>query len=845
MGENIQNSKLLLGRPSKRSHLAKAKISFKVELFCTVLAHVGGDPTKWSLKNEWVKFVKIYFDTSRVRDKHARSAYDFFKKYKCSILHTISLRDNPGEVCHSETRRFIPLKSNGTPERFPCSDFIDNPPGIILSEKESIETESPLPDILRLNGDIKNNDRTSERYTDSDINDNPPRIVLSENNTIEMESPLSDGQSLCEHIENCDETSETSSCSEFKDNLPGIIISKKNSIETETPLSDMKGLYGDTKNNDGTTVIYSDTEIDDKPAEIVQSQNNATKIGTKNDKNDNKDSTTAPKNSLNNIDESESSHVIEQCKKHSILFPKLEKISNTILFINCDNCSVPDEFKQQSDSNMDVKTFSSETGKLNAGEGQHPCMIQTSGAKQENEENNIVLPLTTPEGDDVKVHVNGKDKNIKNETDSPNTDNESFTVQEHCSIDFDRHTWEDLYKGCQVKQNGDEVLPSSWTDVFANALSEVLPFCCIVFKRHKIYKNDGSKIAKFWYYCRTEGCELDGTATLDKSYRVDILNKKLSLKHVKGKPKSFQSRYIKGDCRKNLGERAADMNYPSKLFHRKLSALDDNLFAMGNLKDVPQSKNVIKQCGYEHRKANRVDEALMSSLNILKSKYDEEMKCKSVSGYIQFISSDPLTIGLWSEKDIELFHEMVRSYSLLVDATGSVCNKVNGKEIFYFSFISYDRSIKTEPVPHLEILTDRSSATTLIYLFLLFLEDEMKRYGYTSHSTPVLCTTDCSWPILKCLIEGFNNEKLEQYSARSYKIVSGEANESDLPSSQTKTFVHISLCHSMKSFSRKINKIFKIEKDFVKFSMSLLANSGNLTDIFSILEALFTILLSK
>ena len=83
------------------------------------------------------------------------------------------------------------------------------------------------------------------------------------------------------------------------------------------------------------------------------------------------------------------------------------------------------------------------------------------------------------------------------------------------------------------------------------------------------------------------------------------------------------------------------MTYPSKLYHRKLSALDNNAFAMGNLKDVTQSNNVIQQCGYEYRKGNRIEESLMTSLKMLKSKYNEEFK--SVSGFIQFISCDPLT----------------------------------------------------------------------------------------------------------------------------------------------------------------------------------------------------------
>ena len=66
----------------------------------------------------------------------------------------------------------------------------------------------------------------------------------------------------------------------------------------------------------------------------------------------------------------------------------------------------------------------------------------------------------------------------------------------------------------------------------------------------------------------------------------------------------------------------------------------------------------------------------------------------------------------------------------------------------------------------------------------------------------------------------------------------------DLPSEPPKTFLHISLCHLMKSKCYKINQSFKKEKQFGKFCISLLANAGNLKDVFDICESLFKILLS-
>ena len=71
------------------------------------------------------------------------------------------------------------------------------------------------------------------------------------------------------------------------------------------------------------------------------------------------------------------------------------------------------------------------------------------------------------------------------------------------------------------------------------------------------------------------------------------------------------------------------MNYPSKIFHRKLAALDQDSYRMGNLKGVPRSKNVVKQCAYEFRKSQQEDDSLTKSIEILKQKFVRELGNKS------------------------------------------------------------------------------------------------------------------------------------------------------------------------------------------------------------------------
>ena len=107
-----------------------------------------------------------------------------------------------------------------------------------------------------------------------------------------------------------------------------------------------------------------------------------------------------------------------------------------------------------------------------------------------------------------------------------------------------------------------------------------------------------------------------------------------------------------------LGEKLSEMAFPSKEYHRRLASLDEKSFLAGNLKNVPLSKNVLKQCSYEYRKSKLVDDSVTKSLQILQDRYKKELPSKSVPGFIQFLSISPFVISPWCESDVQTFHEM-------------------------------------------------------------------------------------------------------------------------------------------------------------------------------------------
>ena len=94
---------------------------------------------------------------------------------------------------------------------------------------------------------------------------------------------------------------------------------------------------------------------------------------------------------------------------------------------------------------------------------------------------------------------------------------ETFDIASTSSIAFPVKTLKDLYARRIInKNNNSETLPPDWTSAFSSALENPLPYCCIHFKRHKLYKEE-SIFFKCWYYCKIGGCQLNGTAILDAS----------------------------------------------------------------------------------------------------------------------------------------------------------------------------------------------------------------------------------------------------------------------------------------------------------------------------------------
>ena len=210
----------------------------------------------------------------------------------------------------------------------------------------------------------------------------------------------------------------------------------------------------------------------------------------------------------------------------------------------------------------------------------------------------------------------------------------------------------------------------------------------------------------------------------------------------------------------------------------------------------------------------------------LKEEYLREFKCQNIKGFVQYFSAEPFAVGLWTEKDIDVFHENATKYAFMGDATGSIALTVGDDMMLYYSFLLCNKTKNSEPLVNIEILTDSHDEQPIKNCLQQFITDEKKKYGHKSNAIPIIFTCDMSWTILKVTVRSFNNESIEECIGCSYKIVTGKASTKELPVKPSKLFVHFCLSHIMHAFSRYLKKFFTgNKKKFIMYCCSILANS--------------------
>ena len=100
--------------------------------------------------------------------------------------------------------------------------------------------------------------------------------------------------------------------------------------------------------------------------------------------------------------------------------------------------------------------------------------------------------------------------------------------------------------------------PYNWPKFVADLLAE--HYCCINFKRRKLYPHSSKYIAK-----RVT------PSTARHIYKILLYRMPVGW----GGGRSYRSRFARGDYGIKLGQSVSDLSYPSKEFHKRLANLEE------------------------------------------------------------------------------------------------------------------------------------------------------------------------------------------------------------------------------------------------------------------------------
>ena len=176
--------------------------------------------------------------------------------------------------------------------------------------------------------------------------------------------------------------------------------------------------------------------------------------------------------------------------------------------------------------------------------------------------------------------------------------------------------------------------------------------------------------------------------------------------------------------------------------------------------------------------------------------------------FIQTIGWSPLNITLYTEEDIDFFNKNAGENTMVCDATCGVAAVVDVKRVFYFGFMLYDKSVVTEPVPVLQVLTDAPDEQSLTSSLQMFGRDQYRKYP--KHQVkPIVTICDMSWPLIKSLLMVFNRLTLPEYINLCFKIVSGFAEKHDFLQNLYFMVILLCLAHIMKLFGYYSRKYLK------------------------------------
>ena len=421
----------------------------------------------------------------------------------------------------------------------------------------------------------------------------------------------------------------------------------------------------------------------------------------------------------------------------------------------------------------------------------------------------------------------------------------------------------DEWKQIEPTPDKPDRLQPCWTSVLAHRLSESNDYCTFRFKRHFIQRQNSRKrhcaVFKASGNCIFSNCTCSFKLSMN---RTQFQVKEISVyyagnvKHATGER---QSRFIQNSERATLASRFKEKGCkPSKVYQELKDDLTSNAKASGNRTGCGVQPTTIRKIASESRQNEYISKDIVESLVAIRQLFIEKensrnMPPSKIQGFIQTISVYPLTVCMWTEGQVRLWHDRVLHDVAYLDATGTIVGNYDGKRSLYYALAVRHPTVCNPPIPVAEMITNNHSAMNIRGFLEKFKGDDAKVFG--RDVIPRQVTTDYSKAIILAILREFNNESLLLFLNRAHRLLCREGTSEDLklttPHVGCSHFMHIvhknlsAIRHLRKTTSGKNSNHGDVWYRFNMYCMSLLVNASTLEEFNVILKDVTVCLMSK
>lgn len=362
-----------------------------------------------------------------------------------------------------------------------------------------------------------------------------------------------------------------------------------------------------------------------------------------------------------------------------------------------------------------------------------------------------------------------------------------------------------------------------------------------MFKNHKVsVAKKRSKMKKTPIFrgegeCKFRDCKNKCKFSMDGNYLVNV---EISSK-VKHHMLESHARPVRGNLRQITRKLFEHEQKPYKHYLKKCQDTPTDAKIAGNFSNFGNTTRTFQQIASESRYQNRLDPEEFESVCKLRVRMEKEIEGQKNSGFIQHIVIWP---PYWSENGIRIWHDVARSGILYWDATYSILSHRDDKFKYYHYELACSNPVKGQPAIPVSSLISSLYSTSLVRFWLAeFRRAEKKLFGHANASIPHQVNSDRSMAFIQAALSEFNNEDLNAFRTRAFRIISSCAEDGDIHG----IFPHACLSHVMASFRKTALECYKSNYEFGMYCFSVLLNSSKLEDVEEILHAIYYVLSSK